>query len=96
MTKTAVRDYAKHVKRCHLSSDDYCKWIELEHNDGSEIYFTNCALEYFSETDDAIDKWLIIWTKNHGIFLYDERKLACWNCGDMEDAPVDEAVILAS
>jgi hypothetical protein len=68
MSYLDVTDFARH-KESNLTYDDFTNQVHWMHVDGSR----GCWVRSFvSEVDD---EWIIIYTENHGCFIYHKKDL---------------------
>ncbi len=85
-TSKRVTRYARSISK-KLNDDDYSLWFDFTHVDGTEVQLTSCLYESVLEdpNDPDSDPWIIIWTKNHGMLMYNENELTTWQSGYMDD-----------
>ena len=86
MTSKQVGVYARKVSK-KLSTEDFTLWFKFTHADGSSMSFDNCLYEQIDENPELPKSraWIVIWTKNHGAFIYPEDELTDWDGGEQSD-----------
>jgi hypothetical protein len=77
-----------------ITAEDFDSWIEIDHEDGSELYFECCSFE-FIDSNNGEDAWLVLWTQNHGYVVYPIESLLSWQGGEMTENE-DGSVFLSS